>query len=133
MYWCQITGYADYPCFPADCVFLSFHFRKKIFSSVIIIKGLAVVFWKVPIILTFLSHFLFLFEKKAMIESKPNKNPHLMIAHGTFCLFQYLSSKWGRTGILFFPQKCLTCSSLNSSPKIILFTTIELILKAPFS
>lgn len=30
MNWCQITGYADYHCFPADFVFLSFHFRKKI-------------------------------------------------------------------------------------------------------
>lgn len=101
--WCWITGSAENHRLPAAIVCLSSHLRKTV-SWMIIIKGLAVVFWKIPIILTFLSCFLFLFEKKAMIESQTNKKPYLMIPCGTFCLFQYLSPKWDRAGI-FFPLK----------------------------
>lgn len=73
--WCWITGSAENHRLPAAIVCLSSHLRKTI-SWMIIIKGLAVVFWKIPIILTFLSCFLFLFEKKAMIESQTNKKPY---------------------------------------------------------
>lgn len=94
---CQITGHAENLCFPAVIGFFQASILGIIFSSVIIIRGLAVVFWKVHIILTFPSCFLFLYEKKKGLQLK-----YIMIPYSKFCLFQYLSPKWGRIGT-FFP------------------------------
>lgn len=113
--WCWITGSAENHHLPAAIVCLSSHLRKTV-SWMIIIKGLAVVFWKIPIILTFLSCFLFLFEKKAMIEVKQTKN-HIWWFHVVHFVSSNTFLQNGTEQEFFFLWKCHFCSLLEGMSK----------------
>lgn len=86
----------------------------KTFSSVIIIRSLVLVFWKVPIISTFPSCFLFLLEKEALIESLKHKST-FNDATGYILSLPISFSKMGQDRNFFSPSKRLLCSLFKRS------------------